>query len=117
MFPFQCLEQSFFCDDNAYFTYQIRSSDEQDRTEREIYFGNTRIEQYMFAVFGPTESQTDTEDEQETSEVSQVVKKVKGRGQRRRRCEGGKGQTQGKSMTRVAEGTRIPLYFDLLSKC
>ena len=122
MFPFQCLEQSFFCDDNAYFTYQIRSSDEQDRTEREIYFGNTRIEQYMFAVFGPTDSQTDTEDEQETNKVSQVVKKAKAKGKlregrRRRRCEGGKGPTQGKSLTRVAEGTRIPLYFDHLSKC
>lgn len=40
-----------------------------------------------------------------------------GRGRRRRRCEGGKGPTQGKSLTRVAEGTRIPLYFDHLSKC
>ena len=88
MFPFQCLDQSFFCDDNAYFTYQIRSSDEQDRTEREIYFGNTRIEQYMFAVFGPTDSQTDTEDEQETSEVSQVVKKVKAKGKLREEDKG-----------------------------
>ena len=100
MFPFQCLDQSF-CDDNAYFTYQIRSSDEQDRTEREIYFGNTRIEQYMFAVFGPTESQTDTEDEQETSEVSQVVKKVKAKGKLREEDKGegdvreGKGQPKG----------------------
>ena len=42
---------------------------------------------------------------------------IEGRGRRRRRCEGGKGPTQGKSLTRVAEGTRIPLYFDHLSKC
>ena len=101
MFPFQCLDQSFFCDDNAYFTYQIRSSDEQDRTEREIYFGNTRIEQYMFAVFGPTDSQTDTEDEQETNKVSQVVKKAKAKGKLREEDEGegdvreGKGQPKG----------------------
>ena len=110
MFPFQCLEQSFFCDDNAYFTYQIRSSDEQDRTEREIYFGNTRSkhsqhvlfnEQYMLAVFGPTESQTDTEDEQETSEVSQVLKKVKAKGKLREEDKGegdvkeGKGKPKG----------------------
>ena len=103
MFPFQCLDQSFFCDDNAYFTYQIRSSDEQDRTEREIYFGNTRIEQYMFAVFGPTDSQTDTEDEQpnQTNKVSQVVKKAKAKGKLREEDEGegdvreGKGQPKG----------------------
>ena len=63
MFPFQCLEQSFFCDDNSYFTYHIKSSDEQDHEEREVYFGNTRIEELLFAVFGPTESNTDTEDE------------------------------------------------------
>ena len=120
MFPFQCLDQSFFCDDNAYFTYQIRSSDEQDRTEREIYFGNTRIEQYMFAVFGPTDSQTDTEDEQQGvpgRKKGLGEGEIEGRGRRRRRCEGGKGPTQGKSLTRVAEGTRIPLYFDHLSKC
>ena len=101
MLPFQCLDQSFFCDDNAYFTYQIRSSDEQDRTEREIYFGNTRIEQYMFAVFGPTDSQTDTEDEQETNKVSQVVKKAKAKGKLGEEDEGegdvreGKGQPKG----------------------
>jgi len=101
MFPFQCLDQSFFCDDNAYFTYQIRSSDEQDRTEREIYFGNTRIEQYMFAVFGPTDSQTDTEDEQETNKVSQVVKKAKAKGKLREEDKGegdvkeGKGKPKG----------------------
>ena len=57
------------------------------------------IEQYMFAVFGPTDSQTDTEDEQETNKVSQVVKKAKGKMREEDEGEGdvreGKGQPKG----------------------
>ena len=53
----------------------------------------------MFAVFGPTESQTDTEDEQETNKVSQVVKKAKGKMREEDEGEGdvreGKGQPKG----------------------
>ena len=59
--------------------------------------GTPGLNSTCFAVFGPTDSE------------------IEGRGRRRRRCEGGKGPTQGKSLTRVAEGTRIPLYFDHLS--
>ena len=53
----------------------------------------------MFAVLRPKESQTDTEDEQETNKVSQVVKKAKGK--MREEDEGeadvreGKGQPKG----------------------
>ena len=55
----------------------------------------------MFAVFGPTDSQTDTEDEQETNKVSQVVKKAKAKGKLREEDKGegdvreGKGQPKG----------------------
>ena len=100
MFPFQCLEQSFFCDDESEFTYHIKSSDEQDKQEKEVYFGNTRIEKYMFAVFGPSESTTDTEDEDGDDLKSQLavntIKKTdaKGRKEGRGHREGdGEGKT------------------------
>ena len=63
--------------------------------------GTPGLNSTMFAVFGPTESQTDTEDEQETSEVSQVVKKVKAKGKLREEDKGegdvkeGKGKPKG----------------------
>ena len=60
----------------------MRSSDEQDKQEREVFFGSTRIERYMFAVFGPTESTTDTEDEdnQGSQLANNIVKKSKSKG-------------------------------------